>query len=148
MNGIKKGIDGRRQLRFFQPANLTYPTHRMLHSCERIVGDREVRELSRIAICHQFPRVGVCAQGVEVGVFLVAEVGYDGWVEVVLLLVQLVLKIAEDQVSADRVFNRVGVDPAEVVVQVVLGSLPILVGDGLEQPAAAGLFGVVRTRKP
>ena len=61
-----------------------------------------------------------------------------GWVEVVLLLVQLVLKIAEDQVSADRVFDSVGVYPAEVVVEVVLGSLPILVGNGLELPGAVG----------
>jgi len=55
-----------------------------------------------------------------------------------LLLVQLVLKIVEDQSSADRVFDGEGVDPAEVVVEVVVGLSPIVVGDGLELPGAAG----------
>ena len=76
-------------------------------------------------------------KGVEVGVFPVAEVGYDWWVEVVLLLVQLVLKIVEDQSSAGRVFDGEGIDPAEVVVEVVVGLSPIVVGDGLELPGVA-----------
>jgi hypothetical protein len=59
-------------------------------------------------------------KGIEVGVFPVAEVGYNWGVEVVLLLIQLALKIVEDQASADRVFDGVGIYPAEVVVEVAV----------------------------